>query len=82
MITQPEPEEKRKERKKKKKSRTEYSSRVVCALCVFLCFFFSHPEKPESGIETTAEVVGRSDIKPRYHEVAQAFELDFDFVNK
>lgn len=62
MITQPEPEKKK-----------EYSSRVA----VVSSFLFSHPEKPESGIEV---VVGRSDIKPTYREIAQAFELDFDFV--
>jgi hypothetical protein len=68
VITQPEPEEKRKEK-------TEQN--ILLVLC--FCVSFSHPEKPESGIET---VVGRSDIKSRYREIAQAFELDFDFVNK
>lgn len=47
------------------------SSRVVS---------LSHPKKSESGIERRP-VEGVSDIKPRYREGAQAFELDSYFIN-
>lgn len=72
---------------KKGRKEKEYSSSpafrfAVCALFAFSGFFY-RPENTkkritESGIES---VVGRSDIKPTYREIAQAFELDFDFVS-
>lgn len=69
----------KKKGEKKKNILLRGASVVVCAVFAFSGFY--HPEKKnntESGIEP---VVGRSDIKPTYREIAQAFELDFDFVS-